>query len=104
MDLKRDQKRRPSRTKRFLARCLKKVFFLAVFVCLLGGIGWAAYRYSQPVRKTFDEMGAFVNPVVQQYGWLPVIVGALLVFGAIWAVVDEQSDKENQKYGQRERV
>lgn len=103
MDLKRDQKRRPNRVKRLLARCIKKMLFLAIFICLIGGIGWAAYRYNDPVRKTFDQVGGFVNPIVQEYGWLPVIAGALLVLGAIWAIVDEQSEKENLRRNQGER-
>ncbi|MEC0259324.1 hypothetical protein [Paenibacillus lautus] len=83
---------------------MKKMLFLAIFVCLIGGIGWAAYRYSEPVRNTLDDMGSFIHPIVMEYGWLPVIGGALLVFGAIWAVVDEQSEKENRRRNQGERV
>lgn len=97
MDLKRDQRRRPSRFKNFLAISFKKILFIAIFACLFGLVGWAAYMYIYPVRETVDHLLARIEPMASKYGWLSVIGVGMLILGAIWAVVDEQSQKDSKR-------
>lgn len=103
MNIKKDQ-RAPTRWKKFLLSCFKKMLFLVIFVCILGAIGWAAYHYMEPVRETFDQIADFIDPIVQEHGWLPVIAGCLLILGAAWAIVEEQSEKERKRQKERERA
>lgn len=104
MDLKRDQKRRPVRIKKFFAGLVKKMIFMAIFAGILGFIGWVSYYHVKPIREILDRMANLMSPVILEYGWLPVIGGILLLFGAAWAIVEEQSEKEHRRQIERERT
>ncbi|MFS0728375.1 hypothetical protein [Paenibacillus sp. 1P07SE] len=102
MDLKRDQKRRPKPRgfSLFLLNFIKKLMFIGVFVALFALAIWAAYTFIEPVRTSFDALYDLLNPMIERFGWWPVLGGLLLFLGAGWALLDEMSQKEKRRQQQ----
>ncbi|OWR25672.1 hypothetical protein CDO73_26195 [Saccharibacillus sp. O23] len=98
MDLKRDQKLRPSKFKNFI----KKTIFMLIFLCIFGVGVWALYTYVPTIHDTMDRIIGFANPLIEKHGWLPVLGGAALLFGGIWAFIDDYSEKEERKKRMKE--